>query len=82
MAHPMWALPRTALAAHIRRTDAALWQGLAAVVELPPGVGEYVADMKDPERACSTLSKEMTVPLCHGGLGLLIQPDKVGAVQS
>ena len=43
-AHLMRTVPREALAAHMRRTGAAVWRG-AAVLGLPPGVGEDGAQM-------------------------------------
>ena len=46
----MRTVPREALAAHMRRTDAAVWRGAAAVLDLPPGVGEYGADMRAQTR--------------------------------
>ena len=68
---------REALATHMRRTDAAVWRAAAAVLNLPPGVGEYRADMKGPDKACSTLGWQMMLPLRHGGLGLHKQSDEV-----
>ena len=45
MVHLMRTVLREALATHMRRTDAAVWRAAAAVLDLPPGVGEYGADM-------------------------------------
>ena len=45
MVHLMRTVPREALATHMCRTDAAVWRAAAAVIDLPPGVGEYGADM-------------------------------------
>ena len=61
----------------MRRPDAALWRAAAAVLDLPEGVGEYGANMRGPDKACSTLGRWMMLPLRHGGLGLHIQSDKV-----
>ena len=33
------------------------------------GVGEYGADIEGPDQACSTLGRQMTLPMRHGGLG-------------
>ena len=73
----MGAVPREALATHMLRTDAAVWRAAAAVLDLPPGVGKYGADMEGPDNACSTLGRQMLLPLCHGGLGLHMQSDEV-----
>ena len=56
-------------------TDAAVWRAAAAVLDLPPGVSEYGADIKGPEKVCSTLGRQMMLPLRHGGLGLHMQSD-------
>ena len=69
MVHLMRTVPREALATHMRRTDAAVWRAAAAVLDLPPAVGEYGADMEAPDKACSTLGRQMMLPLRHGGLG-------------
>ena len=53
MVHLMRTVPREALATHMRRTDAAVWRAAAAVLDMPPGVGEYGADMEGPDKACS-----------------------------
>ena len=76
MVHLMRTVPHEALAAHMRRTDAAMWRGAAAVPDLPPGVGEYGADMEGPDKACSTLGRHMMLPLHHGGLELRMQSDE------
>ena len=55
--HLMRTVPREALATHMRRMDAAVWRAAAAVLDLPPGVGEYGADMEGPDKACSTLGR-------------------------
>ena len=54
MAHLMRTVPREAPATHMRRTDAAVWRGAAAVLDLPQGVGEYGAEMESPDKACRT----------------------------
>ena len=54
----------------ITHDNAAVWRAAAAVLDLPPGVGEYGADMEGPDKACSTLGRQMMLPLRHGGLGL------------
>ena len=77
MVHLMRTVPREALATHMRRTDAALWRAAAAVLDLPPRVGEYGADMEGPDKACSTLGRQMMLPLRHGGLRLHMQSDEV-----
>ena len=77
MVHLMRTVPREALATHMRRKDAAVWPGAAAVFDFPAGVGEYGADMEDPDKACSTLGRQMMLPLRHGGLGLHMQSDEV-----
>ena len=77
MVHLMRTVPREALAAHMRRTDAAMWRAAAALLDLPPGVGEYGADMEGPDKACSTLGRQMMLPLRHGGLGMHMQSDEV-----
>ena len=59
MVHLMRTVPRQALATHMRRTDTAVWRAAAAVLDLPSGVGEYGADMEGPDKACSTLSRQM-----------------------
>ena len=46
MAHLMRTVPREAAAAHMRCADAAAWRAAAAVLDLPPGVGEYGADLE------------------------------------
>ena len=77
MAHLMRTVPRAALATHIRLTDAAVWRAAAAVLDLPPGVGEYGDVLEGPDRACSKLGRQMMLPLRHGGLGLPVQSDEV-----
>ena len=77
MAHHMRTVPREVLATHMRRTDAAVWRAAAAVLDLPPGVRECSADMEGPDKACSTLGRQMMLPLRHGGLGLHMQSDEV-----
>ena len=77
MAHLMRTVPREALATHMRRTDAAVWRAAAGMLTLPPGVGEYGADMEGPDKACVTLGRQMMLPLLHGGLGLHTQSDEV-----
>ena len=62
MAYLMRTVPHEALAARMLRTDAAVW-GAAVVLDLPPGMGEYGADMDGPLR--------------HGGLGLRMQSEEV-----
>ena len=47
------------------------------MIYLPPGVGEYGADMEGPDKACSALGRQMMIPLRHGGLGLHMQSDEV-----
>ena len=47
------------------------------MLDLPPGVGEYGADMEGPDKACSTLGRQIMPPLRHGGLGLHVQSDEV-----
>ena len=69
MANFMRMVPREALATHMSRTDAAVWRAAAAVLGLPPGVGEYGADMESPDMACSALGRQMTRMLHHEGLG-------------
>ena len=49
----------------------------AAVLDLPPGVDEYGANIRSPDKACSTLDKHMMPPLRHGGPGMHIQLDEV-----
>ena len=77
MVHLMQTVPREELATHMRCTDAAVWRAAAAVVDLPLGVGEYGVDMEGPDKACSTLGRQMMLPLRHGGLGLHMQSDEV-----
>ena len=77
LAHLMRTVPREALAAHMSRTDAAVWRGVA-VLGLPPGVGEDGVYMEGPDIACSMLGRHMKLPLRHGGLGLHMQSDEVG----
>ena len=55
MVHLMRTVPREALATLMRRTNAAVWRAAAAVLDLPPGVGEYGADIEGPDKACITL---------------------------
>ena len=43
------------------------------MLDWPPGVGEYVADMEGPDKACGTLGRQMLLALRHGGLGLHMQ---------
>ena len=52
-------------------------RGGAGQLDLPLGVDEYSADMEGPDTACSTLGRQMMLPLRHGGLGLRMQPDEV-----
>ena len=66
-------VPRKALATHMRRTDAAVWRGAAAVLDIPQGVGEDGADMEGPDKECSTLGRQTMRPLRHRGLGLHMQ---------
>ena len=66
MAHLTRTVPSEALASHVHRTDAAVWRGAAAVLDLPPGEGEYVADMECPDKACGMLGRQMMLPLRHG----------------
>ena len=77
MVHLMRTVPREALATDMRRTDAAVWRAAAAVLDLPPGVGEYGADMEGLDKACSTLGRQMMLPLRQGGLHLHMQSDEV-----
>ena len=77
MVHLMRTVPREVLATHMRRTDAAVWRAAAAVLDLPPGVGECGADMEGPDKACITLGWQMMLPLRHGWLGLHMQSDEV-----
>ena len=77
MPHLMRTVPRQALVAHMRPMDAAVWQGAPAVLTLPSGVGESGSDMEGPDMACSTLGRQMMLPLRKGGLGLRMQADKV-----
>ena len=35
------------------------------------------ADIEGPDKACSTLGRQMMLPLRHGGLGLHMQSDRV-----
>ena len=72
MPHLMRTVPQEALATHVR-TDDAVWRAVAAVLDLCQGVGEYGADMEGPDKACSTLGRQMMLPLRHGGLGLDMQ---------
>ena len=46
------------------------------VLGLSPGVGECGADMKGPDKVCSTLGWEKMLPLRHGGLGLHMPSDE------
>ena len=77
MAHLMRTVPREALATHMRPTDAAVWRAAAAVLGLPPGVGEYGANMEGPDKVCSTLGRQMMLPPRHGGPELHMQSDEV-----
>ena len=61
----------------MRRMHAAVWRGAAAVLDLPPGVGEYGANMEGPDKARSMLGGQMTPPLRHVGLGLRMQSGEV-----
>ena len=61
----------------MRRTDAAVWRAAAAVPDLPPWVAAYGADMEGPDKACSTLGRQMMLQLRHGGLGLHMQSEEV-----
>ena len=73
----MRTLPREAMATHTRHTDAAVWWAAAAVLDLPPGVGEYGADMEGPDKVCSKLGRQMMLPLRHGWIGLHMPSDEV-----
>ena len=46
------------------------------MLTLPSGVGESGADMEGPDQACSTLGRQMMLPLHKGGLGLRMQSDE------
>ena len=59
MAHLMRTVPRDALAPHMHRKDAAVWQAAEALLDLPQGVGEYGAGMEGPYKACCTLGRVM-----------------------
>ena len=67
MAHLLRTVPREALATYMRRTDAAVWRAAAAVLDLPEGIGQDGADMGGPDKECSTLGRQMMLPLRHGG---------------
>ena len=82
MAHLTRTVPREALATHMRHTDAAVWRAAAAVLDLPQGVGEYGADAEGPDRACSTMGRQMMLPLRYGGLGLHMQSYEVSDAAS
>ena len=75
MAHLMRTVPREALATHERRADATVLRGAAVVLDLPPWVGEYVANMEGPDKECSRLGMQMALPLRHGAQGRCVQPD-------
>ena len=77
MAHLMRTVPCEALATHLRRTDAAVSRAAAAVPDLPPWVAEYGADMEGPDKACSTLGRQVMLQLRHGGPGLHMQSEEV-----
>ena len=77
MAHLVRTVPWEALAAHMRRTDAAVWRAAVAVLSLPPDVLECGADLEGPDKACSTLGRQMMLPLRHGGLAVHMQLDEV-----
>ena len=47
------------------------------MLDSPQGVGEFDADMEGPDKACSALGRQVTLPLRHGGLGLHMQSDEV-----
>ena len=78
MAPKMQTVPQEARVTHMYRTDAAVWQAAAAVLDLPPGVGEYGADMEGhhDDKACSGLGRQLMLPLRHGGIGLHMQSDE------
>ena len=63
-------------ACDMRRTNAAVWRGPAAVLDLPPGVGECGADMEGSDKAYSTLGVQMMLPLFHVGRGSRMQSDE------
>ena len=50
-----------------------VWRGAAAVLDWPPGLGEEGTNMQGPDKACSVLSRQMTLALRHGGLGFRMQ---------
>ena len=72
MAHLIRTVPREVPATYMRRTDAVVWRGPAAVLGLPLGVGEYGANMEGPDKACSEAVTQLTLPLRHEGLELLM----------
>ena len=76
MAHLMRTVPRESLATHMHCTDAAVWRAAVAVLDLPPGVGEYGANMEGPDMACSALGRQPALTLRLGGLGLHKQSDQ------
>ena len=69
--------PREVLATHMCRTNAAVWREAAAVLDLPTGVGESNTSMEGPNKACSTLDRQETLPLRRRGLGLRMQSNVV-----
>ena len=77
MAHLMRTGPREAMATHMRRTDTGVWRAAAAVLDLPPRVVEYGADMEGLDKACRTLDKQMMLSLRRGGQALHMQSDEV-----
>ena len=77
MAHLMRTVPHQELAQHMRRADAAVWRGVAAVLDLPPGVVEFGTTMEGPDAESIRLGKQMMLPLRHGGLGMRVQSDEV-----
>ena len=48
---------------HMRRTDATVWRGAAAVLDASPGMGEYGTNMEGPDKACTMLSGQMMFTL-------------------
>ena len=67
MIYFMRTVPREALSTLMRRVDAAVRRGAAAVLDFPPGVGEYIANREGLDKAL--LGRQRTIPLRHGGLG-------------